>query len=67
MRRVSVPVPHLETVRSWTLTIGGLGSISAGIGAGAAWWAGVIAGGVSLLVLEFLGRPEPGTHRAGRR
>lgn len=62
MRRLTVAVPTLRTLREVGLTVAGLGSLTA-----AAWrWnliAGLAALGLSLLLLEWLTRPEPGGRR----
>lgn len=61
MRTLKLPtlrVPTIDTLRSLVLTIGGLGCLTY-----SAWLAHPIAGfaaaGVSLLVIDWLSRPEP--------
>ena len=63
MRRLTVAVPTLRTVREVGLTVAGFGSLTAGAWTGLGLWAGLLAAGISLLLLEFLSRPEPGGRR----
>jgi len=62
MRRLTLTLPQVTTIREVALTVGGLGLLSA-----AAWVlalpAGLAASGVSLLLLEWLTRPTPGGRR----
>lgn len=58
IRLPALRLPALASFRQAVLTVGGFGSLT-----GAAWtqglgW-GLAAGGVSLLLLEWLSRPEP--------
>lgn len=60
--KITLRLPRLDTVRSWALTLGGLAALST-----SAWMlatpAGVATAGVSLLLLEWLTRPAPGSAR----
>lgn len=55
--KLTIRLPKLDSVRSTVLTLGGLGALST-----SAWMlatpAGVAAAGVSLLLLEWLTRPQ---------
>ena len=60
MKRVTIrlALPTLRTAREVGLTVGGLGLLTAGAWNGLGLWAGLVAGGLSCLTLEFLTRPQ---------
>lgn len=51
---MSSAIGKLRAARSGLLTTGGLASLTAGAWEGLGMWAGLVAGGLSLLVLEYL-------------
>lgn len=60
---VRLRVPRLDALRPALLTIGGLGALTAAAWDAAGTAAGLAAGGVSLLLLEWLTRPTAGSTR----
>jgi len=59
VRLPAIKVPTLRTFREIGLTVSGLGLLTAGAWNGLGLWAGLVAGGLSCLILEYLSRPEP--------
>lgn len=57
IRLPAIRIPALTGLRQAVLTVGGFGSLTAAAWTSGLGW-GLAAGGVSLLLLEWLSRPE---------
>lgn len=66
LRLPALRLPSMRSVREWVLTTGGLGSLTAGAWTALGLWAGLLAAGISLLLLNWLaGEPAPTERRTG--